>query len=86
MKFKFTDKRVLGMVFNLAVVIISYFLFADVKNSIVGPGLTDFGSFQQWVGSMLYLVYVFSLVALVMQIIIFLLRTFASTIGLDEKV
>lgn len=85
MKIQGDNKSLLGMVVNLAVILLSYFWFVSIKASITGRELTDYGSTIQWFGSMLYIIFVFSIVALIMQVIIFLLKKLAIFVGLEER-
>ncbi len=83
MKIKGDLKSLLGMLVNLAVILVAYFWFVSIKASITGPALTNFGSSIQWFGAMLYIIYVFSIVALLMQVIIFALKKLAVFTGLE---
>lgn len=84
MKIDSDRKSLIGIVINLAVILISYFWFVSIKGSITGAELTAYGAPIQWFGAMLYIIYVFSIVALIMQVIIFALKKLAIFTGLEE--
>ena len=78
------NKVYLGLLINVIAVVVFYLLYLDILASITPADLTAFGSVIQWEGSMSYIAFVFSVVALIMQIIIFLLRRLAVFIGLEN--
>ncbi|EQB69162.1 hypothetical protein [Cuniculiplasma divulgatum] len=79
------NKVYLGLLINVLAVVLFYLLYLDILASITPADLTAFGSAIQWEGSMSYIAFVFSSVALIMQIIIFLLRKLAIFIGLENR-
>ncbi len=74
-----------GLLINVVAIVVFYLLYLYILASLTPIDLTAFGSTIQWEGAMSYVAFVFSVVALIMQIIIFLLRRFAVFIGLENQ-
>ncbi|MGP6239853.1 hypothetical protein ACNF40_05505 [Cuniculiplasma sp. SKW4] len=82
-KFKI-NRTYLGFIINGIASLLLYITYIDIYNSITAKELTAFGSPIQIEGSVAYVCFVFSLVTLIMQIIIFLLKKLAIVLGLTE--
>ena len=78
------NKTHAGLIINVIAIVIFYLLYLQILASLTPADLTAYGSTIQWEGSMLYIAFVFSVVALIMQIIIFLLKKLAVFIGLES--
>ncbi len=76
------NKTYFGLILNAIISLLLYLTYTDIYNSITTKELTAFGSAIQWEGSMAYVAYVFSIVTLIMQVIIFLLKKLAIVLGL----
>ncbi len=74
-----------GLLINVIAIVVFYLIYLDILASITPTDLTAFGSAIQWEGAMSYIAFVFSVVALIMQIIIFLLKKLAVFIGLESN-
>jgi hypothetical protein len=77
------NKTYLGFIINAIVIVVFYSLYLEIVASLTPADLTAYGSVIQWEGAMSYIVFVFAVVALIMQIIIFLLKRLAVFIGLE---
>ncbi len=82
-KFKI-NRTYLGFIINGVVSLLLYLTYIDIYNSITTKELTAFGSPIQIEGSVAYVCFVFSIVTLILQVVIFLLKKLAILLGLTE--
>lgn len=78
------NRTYFGLALNAFISIILYLAYLDIYNSITTKELTAFGSPIQFWGSMVFVAYVFSVVTLILQVVIFALKKLAVLLGLTE--
>ena len=78
------NRTYFGLAVNVVISIILYLTYLDIYNSITTKELTAFGSPIQFWGSMVFVAYVFSVVILILQVIIFALKKLAVLLGLTD--
>lgn len=78
------NRTYLGLILNAIISLVLYMIYLDIYNSITTKELTAFGSTIQWGGSMTYVAFVFSIVTLILQIVLFALKKLAVVLGLTE--
>ncbi|MCL4345113.1 MAG: hypothetical protein M1496_01970 [Candidatus Thermoplasmatota archaeon] len=74
----------MGLALNAIISLLLYLVYQDIYNSITTKELTAFGSPIQIDGSMAFVAFVFSIVTLILQVIIFALKKLAIVLGLTE--
>jgi hypothetical protein len=84
MKLSAFKKEIFWIIVNFTEIILVLLLYEYFYNSITPKELTAFGSTIQWAASISYLIFIFSIVAILVQGVIFALKIVSVVLKLDQ--